>query len=73
MQKKLNRPDLTLVELGEERRKRSLDAYEKLKVYAEERGVKIYNATRGGALEVFTRVDFEKLFIEKSVEKNEEK
>ena len=42
-------------------------------MYAEERGVKIYNATRGGALEVFTRVDFEKLFIEKSVEKNEEK
>ena len=26
-------------------------------------GIKIYNATRGGALEVFERVDFDSLFI----------
>ena len=33
-----------------------------LKEFAEARGVKIYNATRGGKLEVFQRVDFDELF-----------
>lgn len=37
--------------------------YEKAKQYAEERGIKIYNATRGGKLEVFERVDFDSLFV----------
>lgn len=32
------------------------------KKYAEEQGIKIYNATRGGKLEVFERVDFDTLF-----------
>lgn len=31
--------------------------------YAEENGIKIYNATRGGKLEVFERVDFDGLFL----------
>lgn len=39
-----------------------LEAYETAKQYAEEHGIKIYNATRGGALEVFERVDFDSLF-----------
>ena len=30
--------------------------------YADAHGIKIYNATRGGKLEVFPRVDFDKLF-----------
>lgn len=59
MRKKLNKPNLTLEELGEERRERSLDAYEKLNQYAKKKGVKLYNATRGGALNVFERVDFD--------------
>ena len=37
-------------------------AFMDLKDFAEERGIKIYNATRGGKLEVFERVDFDKLF-----------
>lgn len=37
-------------------------AYESAKKYAEQHGVKIYNATRGGRLEVYQRVDFESLF-----------
>ena len=37
-------------------------AYENAKRYAQEHGVKIYNATRGGKLEVFERVDFDSLF-----------
>lgn len=52
-------PNLTLEGLGEYRRQRSIAAYEKIAEYAKEQGVKIYNATRGGALEVFERVRLE--------------
>ena len=37
-------------------------AYEAAKQYADAHGIKIYNATRGGRLEVFERVDFDTLF-----------
>ena len=37
-------------------------AYRKAREYAEEHGIKIYNATRGGKLEEFERVDFDRLF-----------
>lgn len=36
--------------------------YEVIKKYAEIKGINIYNATRGGKLEVFKRVDFNSLF-----------
>jgi len=39
-----------------------ISAYEVAKEYAEAHGIKIYNATRGGSLEVFQRVDFDSLF-----------
>ena len=42
-----------------------IEAYKVAKQYADEHGVKIYNATRGGMLEVFPRVDFDTLFPEK--------
>lgn len=38
------------------------NAYETAREYAEAHGIKIYNATRGGELEVFERVDFDSLF-----------
>lgn len=37
-------------------------SYQAAKKYADEHGIKIYNATRGGALEVFERVNFDSLF-----------
>lgn len=37
-------------------------AYQKAKKYAQKHGFQIFNATRGGKLEVFERVDFESLF-----------
>ena len=37
----------------------SLNAYTLLKEHAIKRGVTIYNATRGGELEVFERVDLD--------------
>lgn len=42
----------------------SLAAYRAAKQYADKHGIKIYNATRGGKLEVFERVDFDSLFEE---------
>jgi len=39
--------------------------YELMKVEAQKRGVKIFNATRGGALEVFERVNLENVIGEK--------
>lgn len=37
--------------------------YEKAKQYADAHEIKIYNATRGGKLDIFPRVDFDILFI----------
>lgn len=37
-------------------------SYRSAKKYAEAHGVKIYNATRGGKLEIFERVEFDSLF-----------
>ena len=37
------------------------DAYVYMKTVAREKGVKIYNATRGGSLEVFERIDFDSI------------
>ena len=39
----------------------SLRGYAALKEYAEKNNVKVYNATRGGYLEVFERVDFDSI------------
>lgn len=39
-----------------------INAYQKIKNYADKKGIKIYNATRGGYLEVFERIDFDTLF-----------
>ncbi len=47
-----------------------LAAYTEAKRYADTHGIKIYNATRGGKLEVFERVDFDSLF-DKETEEDE--
>lgn len=39
-----------------------LKAYEEAERYSQNHGFRIYNATRGGKLEVFERVDFDSLF-----------
>lgn len=41
-----------------------LRAYSSAKEYADTHGIYIYNATRGGYLEIFERVDFDKLFVD---------
>ena len=37
----------------------SIDGYKAIKKYADKHDIKIYNATRGGMLEVFPRVNLE--------------
>ncbi|MCM1535273.1 MAG: DUF115 domain-containing protein [Clostridium sp.] len=41
----------------------TFSAYEVAKIYAEQRGIHIYNCTRGGKLEVFERVDLDSLLV----------
>ncbi|MGE4511068.1 MAG: 6-hydroxymethylpterin diphosphokinase MptE-like protein [Sulfurimonadaceae bacterium] len=40
------------------------NSFEKIKSYCKEHNIKVYNATRGGKLEILERVDFDKLFEE---------
>lgn len=51
-----------MIQVGLCLRVHQLRGYVAAKQYADSHGIKIYNATRGGKLEVFTRVDFGSLF-----------
>lgn len=51
---------------------RALYAYEQLEKYAKKHGYHVYNATRGGMLEVFERADLDEVLAEKSKEKEKE-
>ena len=42
-------------------------AYQKIQEYARKHGVKIYNASRGGELNVYERVDFDTLMDEEKM------
>ena len=48
--------------------KKMICAYEEAKKYADYSQIKIYNASRGGMLEVFERVEFDSLFFKEKVE-----
>ncbi len=50
-----------------EANEKMMSAYKEAKKYAELNGIKIFNATRGGKLEVFERVDLDTLFIKEKV------
>lgn len=56
---RMNRENVTTEQIGEHIIDRSLVVYRLLKKYADKHGIKIYNATRGGNLEVFPRVKLE--------------
>ena len=43
--------------------------YEEVKKYADSHGIKVYNATRGGVLEVFPRVKLEDILKTRAEEK----
>lgn len=50
-----------------EANEKMMSAYKEAKKYAELNEIKIFNATRGGKLEVFERVDLDTLFIKEKV------
>lgn len=52
-------PDTTI----DTARERNIVGYEEVKRYADSHDVKIYNATRGGMLEVFERVELENILL----------
>jgi len=52
-------PDTTI----ETARERNISGYLKIKEYTKNHDVRIYNATRGGALEVFERVDLDEVLL----------
>lgn len=56
---RMNKENVTTEQIGEHIIDRSLVVYRLLKKYADRHGIKIYNATRGGNLEVFPRVVLE--------------
>ncbi len=53
--------NITTQEIGNHIIDRSMEVYSKLDSYAKEHGIKIYNATRGGNLEIFPRVNLDEL------------
>lgn len=50
---------------------RNFAGYRAIKDYANKNGIKIYNATRGGMLEIFERVDLDNIFVKLNGEGNE--
>ena len=55
------RPREEIISGGNERSQ--IGAYIKFKEYADTHGIKVYNATRGGMLDVFPRANFDELFM----------
>ncbi len=56
---RMNKENVTTQQIGEHIIDRSLVVYKLLKEHADKHGIKIYNATRGGNLEIFPRVKLE--------------
>lgn len=59
IKERMNKENVTTEQIGEHIIDRSMDVYRLLKKYADKHGIKIYNATRGGNLEIFPRVKLE--------------
>ncbi len=62
-----NYTDDTLVRYAEQLKEQVEHGYIAAREYAKQHGIKIYNATRGGKLEVFERVELDELFEESKV------
>lgn len=61
MRRDLKKRQLTPEEMGLHNYRRSIEAYGVVHQFAQSKGVSIYNATRGGDLEVFPRVALENI------------
>ncbi len=63
---RMNAQSLTTKQIGEHIIDRSMEVYAYLDTYAKQHNIKIYNATRGGNLEIFPRVKLEDVLEEKN-------
>lgn len=63
---RMNTKSLTTQQIGEHIIDRSMEVYSLLDEYARKHGIRIYNATRGGNLEIFPRVKLEEVLKEKN-------
>ena len=61
---------LTTKQIGEHIIDRSMEVYALLNQYASKHGIQIYNATRGGNLEIFPRVQLEDVLADKGNSEN---
>ena len=59
IKERMNKKSLTTDQIGNHIIDRSMEVYELLNKYAKKHNIKIYNATRGGNLEIFPRVKLE--------------
>lgn len=62
---RMNAKTLTTKQIGEHIIDRSMEVYSLLDQYASKHGIRIYNATRGGNLEIFPRVKLEDVLSKK--------
>ncbi len=60
MRRDLKRRQMTPEEMGAHNYRRQMEGFAAVKAFADKKGVRIYNATRGGELEVFPRTTLEK-------------
>ncbi len=65
---RMKKTDLTTEQIGEHIIDRSLEVYHLLDEYAKKHGIQIYNATRGGNLEIFPRVKLEDVLEDRKKE-----
>lgn len=66
MERDLDKDNITAEELWNHNYLRNIQAYEEIKRFADTKGIKIYNATRGGQLEVFQRISLEDVLKKES-------
>ncbi|MBQ4529107.1 MAG: CDP-glycerol glycerophosphotransferase family protein [Lachnospiraceae bacterium] len=59
IKKRLKKNNITREDIAKHTQERCNSVYEELKKYADSHGIKMYNATRGGSLEVYPRVKLE--------------
>ena len=60
MRRDLKKNQMTPEEMGAHNYRRQMEGFAAIKEFADKNGVRIYNATRGGELEVFPRMELEK-------------
>ncbi len=65
IKRRLSQEKLTSKDIAEHTMTRCNSVYEEMKKYADKHGIKMYNATRGGKLEVFERANLDEVVADK--------